>query len=230
MTNCRALIAVFMIFISGCVSSPDRAAIDQLPEYGGLDRASVPELKAADEWFIENTTQKYGSREVASKVWSERGMECYFQDDLATAMKRFNQAWLLDPENYEAYWGFGAVMSDRGKYAEAIQWLEKAYSKKQDVKDLNADLAFIYSAAGAAAAYTAGARDDYFIKSLELFRKFEATNQKAPYLYFMWGRALAVQGQDIQALEKLQVYKQLGGKRDVAELESRLRQRVASKK
>ena len=76
MTNCRALIAVFMIFISGCVSSPDRAAIDQLPEYGGLDRASVPELKAADEWFIENTTQKYGSREVASKVWSERGMEC----------------------------------------------------------------------------------------------------------------------------------------------------------
>ena len=95
---------------------------------------------------------------------------------------------------------------------------------------MNADLAFIYSAAGAAAAYTAEARDDYFIKSLELFRKFEATNQKAPYLYFMWGRALAVQGQDIQALEKLQVYKQLGGKRDVTELESRLRQRVASKK
>ncbi len=29
------------------------------------------------------------------------------------AMLRFNQAWLLNPKNYSAFWGFGAVLSEK---------------------------------------------------------------------------------------------------------------------
>ena len=31
-------------------------------------------------------------------------------------MQRFNQAWLLNPKNYSAFWGFGAVLSERGSW------------------------------------------------------------------------------------------------------------------
>jgi tetratricopeptide (TPR) repeat protein len=41
-------------------------------------------------------------------------------------MRRFNQAWLLNPKNYGPFWGFGAVLSQRGKLTEALEHLETA--------------------------------------------------------------------------------------------------------
>ena len=41
-------------------------------------------------------------------------------------MLRFNQAWLLNGKNFQAFWGFGAVLSERGKLVEAIEQLETA--------------------------------------------------------------------------------------------------------
>jgi hypothetical protein len=69
--------------------------IDQVPMYGGMDRAAVPALKAADEKLIADTTQHYGSRAKASAAFVDAGMNYYYHDDLAAAMRRFNQAWLL---------------------------------------------------------------------------------------------------------------------------------------
>jgi len=69
-----------------------RIPIDQVPMYGGMDRSAVPELKSGDESFISSVVAEFGSREKASNAWVNRGFTLYQQDDLAGAMRRFNQA------------------------------------------------------------------------------------------------------------------------------------------
>jgi tetratricopeptide (TPR) repeat protein len=95
--------------------------------YGGLDRQSVPELKTADDWFVANTAAKFGGREQAAAAWVEQGFRLFKEDDVYTAMQRFNEAWLLDPKNAEVYWGFGCVLNERGKAFDAYDMLKRAY-------------------------------------------------------------------------------------------------------
>ena len=67
------------------------------------------------------------------------------------AMRRFNEAWLLNPKNYQASWGFGAVLSEQGKLAEAIEQLETARELIDDPKQrvaLLSDLGAVHSAYG----------------------------------------------------------------------------------
>jgi hypothetical protein len=97
-----------------------RTPIDQVPMYGGMDRNSVPELKTGDEKLITDTTRQYGTREKASAAFVGTGFAYYQRDDLTNAMRRFNQAWLLDPNNPEVYAGFGSVLHDKGKNCEAM--------------------------------------------------------------------------------------------------------------
>jgi tetratricopeptide (TPR) repeat protein len=56
----------------------------------------------------------------------------YFYDrrDSSTAMKRFNQAWLIDSNNNEVFYGFGFLMAADGKVNEAIPLYKKALELK----------------------------------------------------------------------------------------------------
>lgn len=94
-----------------------------LPMYGYGEK--TPEQKKADEEFINSVVKEVGSREKGSigiaggaRQWLEKG-------DLDTAMKRYNQAWLLDDTNPEVYKGFGDILIKQG-YAEDA---EKMYEK-----------------------------------------------------------------------------------------------------
>lgn len=74
--------------------------------YGGMDKTTIPVLKAVDEKFITDTTNHYGTREKASAALVNNGFEYCQRNDLANAIRRFNQAWLLDPKNPEVYVGY----------------------------------------------------------------------------------------------------------------------------
>jgi hypothetical protein len=100
--------------------------IDQVPMYGGMDRSSQPALRAADERFIAEVSEKFGSRENASKAWAEQGFSFYQRDDLPNAMRRFNQAWLLKPDNPEVFHGFSSVLYDKGDNCGAMRMGERA--------------------------------------------------------------------------------------------------------
>ena len=102
----------YLLLLSGCLAtSPvnQGTRIDELPMYGGIDRSRVPKLKAGDEKFISDVITQFGSREKASALWVNQGYRFYKQDQLGLAMRRFNQAWLLNPNNPEVYAGFGRV-------------------------------------------------------------------------------------------------------------------------
>src|SRR5258706_3516970 len=107
--------------------------IDEVPMYGGVDRNSVPELKSADEKLIADTSAHYGSREKAAEAFIEQGFRFYNQDNLVQAMRRFNQGWLLDHNNPQVYWGFGAVLSDQEKMCEAMKHFDKRLSFKKHI-------------------------------------------------------------------------------------------------
>jgi Tfp pilus assembly protein PilF len=111
------------------------------PMYGGQDRSANSVLRAADERLIEGTTRQYGSREKASAAFVGNGFAYYARDDLANAMRRFNQAWLLDPNNPDVYFGFGAVLHDKGMNCAASAQLDKAASFGRYVQDLTPDAA-----------------------------------------------------------------------------------------
>jgi tetratricopeptide (TPR) repeat protein len=102
--------------------------INQLPMYGGLPKTEA--MKKADEEYIANETRGGQTREAASKSAVLRGWQYFSQGDLATAMKRFNQAWLLNSESGEAFHGFAVVTAQRGgTYQEAEKYFKVAISK-----------------------------------------------------------------------------------------------------
>ena len=107
------------------------------------------DLKKSDDAFIRDSTLRYGNRQAGSNTLAAQGWTAVRvgQDDVA--MRRFNQAWLLNPKNYNVFWGYGAVLSAKGKLNEALEYLETARELVDDPKQriaLLCDLGAVHSA------------------------------------------------------------------------------------
>lgn len=99
---------------------------DKLPMFGQPKIGRPENLKKADEAFIRDSTLRFGSRQAGSNALATQGWAAVRAKQADLAMQHFNQAWLLNPKNYRVFWGFGAVMSERGRLADAVEHLEKA--------------------------------------------------------------------------------------------------------
>jgi tetratricopeptide (TPR) repeat protein len=133
-----SLLATAMVLFGLPVSAQP---VDQIPMYGGFDRAADPAVRDADEKLFTDTTKHYGSREKASAAFVSNGFGFYGRDDLAAAMRRFNQAWLLDPKNPEVYFGFAVILHDKGNNCEAIKQFDKAASFGTYIRGMAPDAA-----------------------------------------------------------------------------------------
>jgi len=136
-----------MLLLAGC-ATPSGERIDNIPMYGQPEIPRSEVLKKADEDFINQAVAGLGSREVASRAWATEADKYMAEGNLDFAMRRYNQSWLLNPLNYQTYWGFGRVMLERGKVDEAIDHLEKAKQLSDDQYQkvaLLADTATAYS-------------------------------------------------------------------------------------
>ena len=89
-------------------------------------------LTNPDEAFVRDAVTKYGSRETASEIFAAQGWGLIRDNKRESALQHFIRAWQLNDKNYQAFWGFGAILSEQGKLAEAIEQLEMA-------RDLNTD-------------------------------------------------------------------------------------------
>lgn len=90
----------------------DPLPVNQLPMFGGREKTA--EMKSADAAFVASIEKQGISREEGAKQVIQSGWSYWAKRDFATAMARFNQAWLLDPENGNVYHGFALVTSVRG--------------------------------------------------------------------------------------------------------------------
>ena len=98
--------------------------INELPMYGGREKTASQKL--ADETYIETMTRDGRSREDAAVAAARTGWNVFYRGDKATAIKRFNQAWLLDSHNQLALWGFAVTCMDRGQIEDAVLFYRMA--------------------------------------------------------------------------------------------------------
>src|SRR3989344_8037606 len=119
-------IALLLIAASGCATGPAEQRIDNIPMYGQPEIPRPDFLKKADEDFIKQATSGFGNREAASKAWYAEADKFMSQGNLDYAMRRYNQSWLLNPNNYQPYWGFARVMDARDNYDGAFKYFKKA--------------------------------------------------------------------------------------------------------
>jgi Tfp pilus assembly protein PilF len=131
--------------LSACKNQANNAwlpspQINELPMYAGV--AKTQDQLDADEKFIASAVALKGSREAASKEASLLGFDYLLKKkDPATAMKRFNQSFLLDPQNGAAYQGMAitTLTKNPAAVAEAESLFKRAASSTHVTPELFAD-------------------------------------------------------------------------------------------
>jgi len=118
---------------------------NELPLYGSGEHGKH-ELTPWDRSFIATVTKAAGSREKAAESVLEMGWQAVRERDWRLAIRRFNQAWLLTPENPQVFWGLGIALGVKGDGDGAIRYLELAAAMNPNDARLLCDLAYAYIA------------------------------------------------------------------------------------
>jgi Tfp pilus assembly protein PilF len=114
------------------------APANEQPFYGFIVKDSAQ--LAADESFVKAVIQATGTREKAFDETTKRGWRAIAAGNAAEAAQRFNQAFLLAPEQSRVYHGFAAVVQVRFHDADFAEELFRIASKQPNpLKTLNAD-------------------------------------------------------------------------------------------
>lgn len=116
-------ITLCALTLISCISYKDcKEGINLLPMYGKTKKCA-DQLKS-DREFMESCDNQFKTRSEASIYYTSRAWEYFNRDENDMAMKRFNQAWLLDSTNADIYWGFGNILGKRKKYEESLIYFE----------------------------------------------------------------------------------------------------------
>ena len=113
---------------------------NELPMYG--ERAKTAAQIRADKAFIKTVTKGGKSREDAAEYFAQTGWNSFYKGDQTTAIKRFNQAWLLDPNNQHALWGFAVIAGGRDQIEEAVRFFRMAIENGPENSSLRRDYQF----------------------------------------------------------------------------------------
>lgn len=116
--------------------------INLQPEYGNVKKTK--EQLEDDRTFIETVLKQDTTRRKGSEHFVSLGFNYLSRGDMETAMKRFNQAWLLDPRNENAYWGFGAIYGTFNDYDMAINEYDKGLAINPESTVILTDKATLY--------------------------------------------------------------------------------------
>ncbi len=188
----------------------------ELAMYKGSPHGEMEKLYKA---YIEETIEKYGSRERASAIAAQDGWthistplpedKYILNADVDLAMRSFNGAWLLWENNYEAYWGFGVCASIRGYPDEARKYFDGAVGLNPN----NANLLL-----NAAQNYTIlGAKGDVqtLDKAIALYNKalnLAPDDSVKKDAYSNWAFTLYYKGDYASAWDKVKLAEQAGWK------------------
>jgi tetratricopeptide (TPR) repeat protein len=201
------------IALSGCATS-NGPRIDNIPMYGQPDIPRPDFMKRGDEAFIREAVKPFnGSRELGSKAWAKEADRFFRNADLDYAMRRHNQAWLLDDKNYLSYWGFGQVMMVREQYDDAIRFYEKAKSLIDDDYQkpaLYTDLGLAYSHKARGVPSNEKTREQYFDLANGHFQRSSVFNRKYPTVWEAWANSLYHERKYPEACQKVKTAKEVG--------------------
>ncbi|MDR2165844.1 MAG: tetratricopeptide repeat protein [Zoogloeaceae bacterium] len=145
--------------------------INLQPKYGLLPKNSAQQ--AADAKFIADIdNQLQGDRKKGAEYIAGRGWQFLRQGKPEDAMRRFNQAWLLDHTNGNALWGMAVLQANSGKFDESLKLLAEAKDFIGDNIDFAVDHAKILGMA------SVEAKNEKLLQ--EALARFAHLHKKAP--------------------------------------------------
>jgi len=119
-----------------------KSNINMQPEYGNVKKTS--EQIEADNSLIKSAIAEEGTARKASEHFVQLGFKYLYSGDIIAAMSRFNQAWLLDKSNENAYWGYGAVYFTFLDAESAIKQYDKGLTINPASSIILTDKATVY--------------------------------------------------------------------------------------
>ncbi len=196
---------------------------NEIPMYGYVSIDNSPE-KYLPRIVLDGEDKKYALKGAVQLAW-----KYFYEEDYKTSIKRFNQAWMIDPACAEVYYGFGVLLSLEGKRDEA----EKFYKKTIDLDSHHpmamANLARVYKDIAYELYIKKGIlKLDEEIEEklnvvLELYEKanqnignktdfrLDSVENDRSYIYYQWAIALAFHGEFDLAWEKIELCREHGG-------------------
>lgn len=123
--------------------APAGVDINYLPLFGKYEKTETQQVN--DELFKSDCDKEFKTRKEASQFFTKMAWQYLSEGDRATAVYRFNLAYVLNPDNLDVYWGLGVMEFQDEKLTEAIELMDKGL-KLSDGKNyvFMTDLATIY--------------------------------------------------------------------------------------
>jgi len=112
------------LFLHSCSNTDCPEGIDILPKYGAVEKCA--EQLRIDAQFLQECDQIYPSRAAAAVHHIDLAWDLYDANQTDEAMKRFNQAWLLDKSNADIYWGYGNLTGQGGHFEESLAFFDES--------------------------------------------------------------------------------------------------------
>ncbi|MGE8702932.1 MAG: hypothetical protein ACN6O5_09620 [Achromobacter sp.] len=226
----KAFILAQLLWLPGCVikmPAPAQSASAEAPMYAGGDRRAAAALRASDEQQAAEAVKTFGSSSAAAQARVEEGYRLFREDQPGSAMRRFNQAWLLNPDNPEVYAGFAVVLESQRKICQAMSMMDRAISLNPPAfRGIHADAGRIAARCAAEdKTLPPEARIAATTRSDEWYRKGEAVEPDKGYLYASWATAYYWRGQYGEAWAMVHKSRAAGGSPD-AEFVRMLRARM----
>lgn len=201
------------------VYAEDNIQLNEIPMYGG-DKITEYQRKINQDFInkIKNTikTEKqFKDLNEVSKHAMKRGWDAFNKEDYSTAIKRFNQAWLLDPNNPDVYWGFGDYLAIKENFEESIKMFYKSLELDPNNVYVMTDLAKSYNMNGFKNSYE-GKEDllkPNLEKAIEVIKK-ALKIKETDGLYHHWAVSSFYLGKYKEAKEKMDMAIKMGAKVD----------------
>jgi tetratricopeptide (TPR) repeat protein len=219
-------IALSLMLINQC-TTPVLAARspNEIPLYaGGL----TPEQQKANEQLIagiDHDRLAHGmSRAQCAQDAITRGWQYLNSADPLSAIKRFNQAWLLDPNNANVYWGLGSAQSALGEYQDGINLISRAAKLDKNNADIVTDMGRCYMFWGAKTKDNKQ-RQELLDKAIREYQEALKVDPKSGNAYSNWAYAQFFNGNYTAAWQMVTKAREFGGKG----LDSRFLRALAAK-
>lgn len=192
-------------FLMLATASQGRAAdtpINELPLFGG--RTKTAEQLGHDRVFVEEAVRAAGTPAAAYVRMIELGWRELGDGSPPAAIRRFNQAYLIDPDDARAFDGLGVAVSAQGRFDQAIDLLGQAVRKDGDNARFAMNLGRAHMLRATSDGRADGARESDLERALALFDRALALDQRLADAYVNRAIVRVLRGERAAAAEDLQ--------------------------
>jgi len=166
------MLVLFVMLFPSCVSTRFvPTGMNEIPMYGNAK--FTEKQKEANDKFLQDMLTSGYTNESGSNEVVKTGFRYLNRGDFSTSIKRFNQGWLLNPENPEVYSGFGIWYGKQQEYEKAVEMLSIGLQKDPKHKFILHDIGYTYNMLGIESknsGLTSNATE-YFAKAIEYLLK-----------------------------------------------------------